>query len=124
MSRSLRDRADGVVAHKPCFLERPPPIRFSIPSCGFHSFSNSGAKSCHARWGCFAKPPGAFVVAVVLISVGIGATTTVFAVTNALLLQRLPVRDPESLVQVFLILQNSLRPLRSFSYELYRRLDN
>ena len=47
-----------------------------------------------------AKHAGFTAVAVLSLGIGIGATTTVFSVVNAVLLRPLPVKDPEGLVAV------------------------
>ena len=46
-----------------------------------------------------ARNPGSTFAMAVMLAVGIGAGTVIFSVVDALLLRRLPVRDPESLVQ-------------------------
>ena len=46
----------------------------------------------------FSKNPGFVSAAVVSLAIGIGANTAIFSVTNALLLQPLPYKDPERLV--------------------------
>ena len=46
------------------------------------------------------REPGFFAVAVVIIGLGIGATTAVFSVVNAVLLRPLPFHEPERLVRV------------------------
>jgi predicted permease len=46
------------------------------------------------------KHIGFTIISVISLSVGIGATTTVFSVLNAALLRDLPVRNPETLVSV------------------------
>src|SRR5678815_6152121 len=46
--------------------------------------------------------PGFSFLAVLILAVGIGATTSIFSVVNATLLRPLPFRDPERLMSVFL----------------------
>ena len=47
------------------------------------------------------KNPGFALVVVLTLALGIGANTTVFSITNGLLLRPLPVREPERLVALF-----------------------
>jgi hypothetical protein len=47
------------------------------------------------------KSPGFMCVAVLSLSLGIGANTTIFSLLNALLLRPLPGRDPEHLATVY-----------------------
>src|SRR2546422_10713061 len=71
------------------------------------------------------RAPALFVAAGLLIAIGIGAVTTIFAFLDALLLRPLPVRDPEDLVQIVQLLPNpNLRPLSNFPFALYRRLSD
>ena len=70
----------------------------------------------------FRRTPAFFIIAVVLIAMGIGAATTIFALVNAILLRPLSVRNPDNLVQVVQVFASNLRPQGYFSSELYRRL--
>jgi len=46
--------------------------------------------------------PGFAAIAILILAVGIGATTAIFSVVNAALLRPLPFREPERLMSVFL----------------------
>ena len=45
-----------------------------------------------------ARRPAYTLTAVITIALGVGASTTIFSVTNAVLLRPLPYRDPDKLV--------------------------
>jgi predicted permease len=67
------------------------------------------------------RSPAFFATAALLIAVGIAATTLIFSLVDALLLRALPVRDPQNLVQLFVI--HPKRPVDPyFVYRFYKQL--
>src|SRR6185503_10588763 len=67
------------------------------------------------------RSPVFTAVTVLSLGLGIGATTSVFGVVDALALRRLPVREPERLV----VMRELLPPARTndeLAHELYTRL--
>ena len=63
------------------------------------------------------RSPGFTAIAVLSLSLGIGANTVVFSLINALLLKPLPVSDPAGIVQVYS--GERERPYESMSYPSY-----
>lgn len=69
-----------------------------------------------------AKNPGFALVAVLTLTLGIGANGAIFNLANAMLLKPLPGKDPHELVR--LQRRNAAGQLsRTSSYAAYRRLD-
>jgi hypothetical protein len=66
------------------------------------------------------KNPGFTSAAVVTLALGIAANTSIFTVTNALLLRPFPYHDPEQLVTVSSKDKTSDRPNSLLRYELLR----
>ena len=57
----------------------------------------------------FLKSPGSTAIAIVVLSLGIGANAAIFSVTSAILFRTLPYKDPGDLV--FVWENNSLTPV-------------
>jgi putative ABC transport system permease protein len=55
----------------------------------------------------FRKTPMFTAVALVTLRLAIGATTAIFSLLDALVLRKLPVRDPATLVQISTVAQGS-----------------
>jgi predicted permease len=67
------------------------------------------------------KKPGFTLVAVLSLALGIGLNTTIFSVVNAVLLKKMPVEDPERLVEVYSSPSEEM-PYLTTSYLDYRDL--
>jgi predicted permease len=67
------------------------------------------------------KKPGFTIVAVISLALGIGLNTTIFSVVNAVLLKKMPVADPERLVEVYSSSTEEM-PYLTTSYLDYRDL--
>ena len=67
-------------------------------------------------WRTMRKSPSYAAVAVLSLALGIGTTTAIFCVMDALLLRPLPITDPQRLVQV--------KPFQSyvFSYNMWKQI--
>jgi predicted permease len=69
------------------------------------------------------RQPGFTTVAVLSLAIGIGLNTTIFSVVNAVLLKKLPVSDPDRLVEVYTGLSEEM-PYLTSSYPDYRDLQD
>lgn len=63
------------------------------------------------------RRPGLPVVIVTILAIGIGVTTSVFSLFHQILIQPLPVQEPERLVNL------SVSPRPAFSYPMFRDLE-
>ena len=70
----------------------------------------------------FAHKPGFAATSVVLLALGIGANSAIFSILNALVFQKLPVRQPEQLVEVFGVYRNGSKV--PFSFPMYEDLED
>jgi putative ABC transport system permease protein len=67
------------------------------------------------------KKPGFTLVAVLTLALGIGANVAIFSLTDAVLLQSLPVRAPQQLTTIAALEPNA-QVDNSFSYPMYQDL--
>ena len=76
------------------------------------------------------KSPGFTAVAVLSLGLGIGASTTIFTLVNAVLLHPLPMKDPDGLVAVFTTDERNrgtffnLMPTSPLNFADYRKLSD
>lgn len=68
------------------------------------------------------RSTGFAVISIASLALGIGAIVTVFTLLNALLLRNLPVRDPETLVDVSTVLSSRSSPV-PLTFPAFRELD-
>lgn len=61
-----------------------------------------------------AKNPGVVLLVVVCLGLGVGANTTIFSLTNAVFVRKLPVHEPDQLVRIYA--REDTRGYRSSSY--------
>ena len=65
-----------------------------------HAYLSGIAADFHFALRGFRRTPGLAVIMVLTLALGIGATTAIFSVVNAVLLQPLPYANPERLVRI------------------------
>ena len=70
----------------------------------------------------YRKTPAFTIVALISLTLAIGANTAIFSLLNALVLRELPVRDARSLVQVTTTTRNPNAPESYFTYPMFEAL--
>src|SRR5690349_14905260 len=87
---------------------------------------NNGAQTMQTlfqdiRFGCrmLVRNPGFTLAALICLGLGIGATTSVFSVLNAVVLRPLPYKDPDRLVLFQTSIPGTNMQLTSNSYPNY-----
>jgi len=75
----------------------------------------------HAIRG-LAKSPGFVAVAVLSLAFGIGVNTAIFTLVNGILLKKLPVAEPERMVQLKASVPRINNDVSGFSYPVFREL--
>lgn len=74
------------------------------------------------RYACrsYRKTPSFTFVALLSLTLAIGANSAIFSLLNALVLRKLPVRDPSGLVQVTTVTRTD--PEAAFTYSMFEEL--
>src|SRR5207248_11025580 len=70
----------------------------------------------------YRKTPAFTGIAIVSLTLAIGANTAIFSLLNALVLRELPVRDARSLVQITTTTRNPNTPEAYFTYPMFEAL--
>ncbi|MFZ0633553.1 MAG: ABC transporter permease [Acidobacteriaceae bacterium] len=105
-------------------------VREKVWSSGWESLADSIAQDIRYGLRQIRRSPGFATVAIVSLALGIGANTAIFTLINDLLLNQLPVRDPQQLVSFGdgtdngMMESSSPGPYDIFPYEFYRRLED
>ena len=108
---------DGFGCTKKCGINVSPGRAVISPRVKMHRLG--GLKNDFAyAFRMMARAPGFTVVAAVTLVLGIGATTAIFSVVNAVLLRTLPYKDPGELVH--LLANDPGDPRSGVSYEAYQ----
>src|SRR5689334_15402018 len=68
------------------------------------------------------KNPAFSVIVIATLALGIGANAAMFSLTDRVLLQKLPVNNPDQLVLLATQTPSDSEPSSSFSYPMYRDL--
>ncbi len=102
-------------------LGSPEAVKDHVRDVGWESVIESIWQDMRYAVRSLRKSPGFTAVAVLTLSLGIGANTAIFSVIQALLLRSLPVPHAEELVQLFLV-RPEQRPANAFSYPFVKAL--
>ena len=73
-------------------------------------------------WRSLAKSPGFVAVALLSLAFGIGVNTAIFTLVNGILLKKLPVQDPDRMVQVRAHLSQGGFDSDGFNFPVFREL--
>jgi predicted permease len=103
-------------------------VRHKVSAVGWESQMESLWKDTGYGFRQILRSPGVSIVAILSLTLGIGANTAIFTVIDDLLLKQLPVRDPRMLVSFGdgsgggIVALSSPGAYDIFPYEFYRRI--
>ena len=111
----LRMGADGLLDLLETVLRerRPPALRIRRRNRSWGDAMMSGFLELRQASRSLAKTPSFTLVVVMTLAVGIGATTALFSVVEAVLLRPLPYKDPEKIVSVWEMVPDDQREERA-----------
>jgi predicted permease len=79
----------------------PTLVRDQARSTWSWSWLEACVRDVRYGWRTLTRSPGFAIVAIVVMALGIGATTSLFTIVRSVLLKPLPFRDPDKLVMVY-----------------------
>ena len=103
-------------------IETRPPDRFLSPgnsACSLQAARSFVGSDLRYAWRSLWKSPATSVGAMLALALGIGATTTIFGLVNAVLLRPLPYPDPDRIVEIFGNVQREVVERRGASFADY-----
>ena len=104
-------------------------VKHKVAAAGWESTAEGVWQDIRYSARMLAKSPGFTIVAILSLALGIGANTAIFTLINTLMLQTLPVHEPQQLVAFGAEIGGGTvdgigpGPLDIFPYDFYQRLE-
>jgi putative ABC transport system permease protein len=124
IERKMRDGLSEEAATRAARMElgSPEAVKDRVRDVGWESAVDSLYRDAQYAIRSLRRTPGFTAVALLTISLGIGANTAIFSVANSLLLRALPVAEPERLVTLSSADDVAERRAAKWSYAAWRAI--
>jgi len=124
VERKMRDGLSEEAATRAARMElgSPEAVKDRVRDVGWESAVDSLCRDAEYAIRSLRRTPGFTAVALLTISLGIGANTAIFSVANSLLLRALPVAEPERLVTLSSADDLAARRAAKWSYATWRAI--